>query len=54
MDSLPAAEMDAAPLRPVATWVPGVGDDGRRRLTMIWVVPDPRPYAVESDVHAVR
>jgi hypothetical protein len=34
-------EWTAGPLRPVAHWVTLPGDDGRRRLQMIWEVPNP-------------
>jgi len=45
--SIPAVEVAAAPLRPVASWVTVIGADGRRRPEMIWTVPDPWPQAVE-------
>jgi hypothetical protein len=34
------SEWHAAPLRPVACWVPETGIDGRTRLVMIWSVPE--------------
>ncbi len=39
--SIPQAEVDARPLRPVATWVRMPDETGRLRLTQIWTVPDP-------------
>jgi hypothetical protein len=30
----------ASPLRPVARWIPATDESGRRRLVMVWAVPD--------------
>ena len=39
-DEMLRGEWDVSVLRPVARWVPVIGDDGRRRLEMRWAVPD--------------
>jgi hypothetical protein len=37
----PAPDVDrGVALRPVARWVPTVDERGRRRLIMVWSVPD--------------
>ena len=38
-------EWSASELRPVARWVTEIDDRGRRRLVMVWRVPD-----VEADL----
>jgi hypothetical protein len=43
-------EWEAPPLRPVAHWVPTLDERGRRRLTMVWSVPDFDPTAVDRSV----
>lgn len=32
--------METLSLRPVARWIPTTDDSGRRRLVMVWEVPD--------------
>jgi hypothetical protein len=43
METAPVLEVElsAHPLRPVARWTPCLDEAGRRRLVMVWSVPDP-------------
>ena len=44
------SEWTAAPLRPVARWVPVLGPDGRTRLEMRWAAPTVEvPLAAATD-----